>query len=191
MYEFCCEPKIQTLQKMRHRIHTNQQTRPRLGVLFTALSHGPLLGGQMETADLAALIEAQIANGRGTAGAVVRAAKVAKAEDVQDYWKSIAPHWGDRPTKGATVPTETGSGQIVDAYEDEYANSIHVEARGDRVRVGSRTKIAVFLEYGTEKTPEHACAARTTEHFNGEVSERTVNRRGQLSRPKPVGRVEA
>lgn len=145
----------------------------------------------MQAADLAALIEREIASGRGTVAAVVRAAKEEKAEEVAEYWKSIAPVWGDRDPKGATVPTETASGQIVDAYEGEYANSIHVESKGARVRVGSATKIAVFAEYGTEHIPEYACAQRTIEHFNGESSELlgTRNPKGGLRRPSPVGRV--
>ena len=146
----------------------------------------------MDAEQLAALIEAQLADGRNTtAAAVVHAAKLAKAEEVKEYWQGIAPVWGDRPTKGATTPTETASGEIVDAYEGEYANSIHIEEGRGRVRVGSNTKVAVFLEWGTMHNPEYGCAARTAAHFNGEVNERTVNARGQVSRPSPVGTVEA
>jgi hypothetical protein len=144
----------------------------------------------MDAEELAALIEAQI-EGSATVAAVVRAAKEAKAEEVAEYWKSIAPKWGDRPTKGATTPTETARGEIVDAYEGEYANSIHVESTANRVRVGSDTKIAVFAEYGTAHMPEYACAQRTVEHFEGEASKLlgTRNRRGGLRRPNPVGTV--
>lgn len=138
-----------------------------------------------------ALVEAQIADGRTSAAAVVQAAKVAKAEEVKTYWQSIAPKWGDRDPRGATVPTETGSGEIVDAYEGEYANSIHVESKRGGVRVGSNTKIAIFAEYGTEHMPEYACAAKTVEHFNGDANEAlgTRNAKGGLRRPSPVGTV--
>jgi hypothetical protein len=148
----------------------------------------------LDAEQLAALIEAQLADGRNTtAAAVVHAAKEAKAQEVAEYWKSIAPVWGDRPTKGATTPTEDGSGRIVDAYEGEYANSIHVESKGNRVRVGSNTKIAVFAEYGTVHMPEYACAQRTVDHFNGEANELlgTRNPKGGLRRPKSMGTVEA
>ncbi len=142
----------------------------------------------MDAEAFVALVEAQIADGKTTAAAV-RAAMEVKAEEVKDYWQSIAPKWGDLPTRGATTPTEDGSGKIVDAYEGEYANSIHVESKRGGVRVGSATKIAVFAEYGTEHIPEYACAQKTVEHFNGEVTERTTNAKGQVSRPTPVGTV--
>jgi hypothetical protein len=148
----------------------------------------------LDVQELMALVEAQLADGRNTtAAAVVHEAKLAKAEEVAEYWKSIAPVWGDRPTKGATTPTEDGSGRIVDAYEGEYANSIHVEESRGRVRVGSATKIAVFAEYGTAHMPEYACAQRTVEHFEGEANELlgTRNKQGGLRRPNPVGTVEA
>lgn len=146
----------------------------------------------MNAEELAALIEAQLKDGRNaSAASVVHAGKLAKAAEVEEYWKSIAPHWGDRPTRGATTPTEDGAGKVVDLYPGVYEAGIHVEARGDRVRVGSGDKVAVFLEYGTEHNPEYACAARTVAHFEGEVTERTVNKRGQVSRPNPVGAVEA
>lgn len=148
----------------------------------------------MDGQEFAALIQAQIDDRRNpTAAALIHEAKMAKAAEVAEYWKSIAPVWGDRPTKGATTPTEDGSGRIVDAYEGEYANSIHVESKGNRVTVGSATKIAVFAEYGTAHMPEYACAQRTIEHFNGEASELlgTRNEKGGLRRPKSMGSVEA
>jgi hypothetical protein len=145
----------------------------------------------LDSQELAKLIEAQIKNGRGTTGAVIRAAKIEKAEEVKEYWQSIAPEAGDRPTHNATFPTYDGKDKVVDLGPGDYKASIEVHAKGDRVRVGGTEPILIFAEYGTIHFPEGAYARRTTEHFNGEVSERTVNRRGQLTRPKPAGRVEA
>lgn len=145
----------------------------------------------MDLSGFVSMVEAQITNARTAVGAAVVAAKEAKAEEVREYWASIAPVWGDRDPRGATTPTETGSGQIVDAYEGELANSIHVESKDGHVRVGSATKIAIFAEYGTEHIPEYAPAQKTVEHFNGQASEvlGTRNEKGGLRRPNPVGTI--
>jgi hypothetical protein len=102
--------------------------------------------------------------------AAVYAAKLAKAAEVADYWRSIAPHWGDHDPKGAKPPTGLGKGGTgVPNQPDDYGPSIKVQ-RGDGGKVSVGTDLiplAVFLEYGTEKMAAAACGARTLEHFGG------------------------
>lgn len=100
---------------------------------------------------------------------LVYAAKLALAAEVADYWKSIAPHWGDRDPKGAKPPTGLSHGSGVPNQPDDYEKSIKVFRKGDGVvEVGTELMpLAKFLEYGTEHNPEYACAARTLAHFGG------------------------
>jgi hypothetical protein len=102
--------------------------------------------------------------------AVVHAAKVAKAEEVAEYWRSISPHWGDRDPKRSHGPTGLAAEKRgVPNEPGDYAESIKVWDHADgRVSVGTELEpLATFLEYGTDKTPHFACGAKTLEHFGG------------------------
>lgn len=101
--------------------------------------------------------------------AVVHAAKLAKASEVADYWRSIAPEWGDHDPKDARPPTGQGKGGSgVPNYPGSYRESIKVTASDGTVKVGSNLiPLAVFLEYGTHKMEAAACGAKTLAHFGG------------------------
>ena len=114
------------------------------------------------------------------ASEAVYAVKLVKAAEVADYWRSIAPHWGDMDPKGARPPTGLGGGGTgVPNDPDDYAASIKVMRMGHgRVAVGSELMpLAEFLEYGTSKMEEAACGARTLAHFGGEEVERNSRER--------------
>lgn len=106
----------------------------------------------------------------------VYAAKQAKAAEVADYWRSIAPHWGDNPPKGKQPPSGLGQGGTgVPNYPDDYAASIKVMRHDGTVAVGTELMpLAAFLEYGTEKTPAFACGARTLAAFGGGSADETA-----------------
>jgi hypothetical protein len=130
----------------------------------------------MDTEELAALIAAQLADGRNTtAAAVVRAAQEALAEEVAAYWRSISPHWADHPTHGAQTPTEDAAGHTVDPAEDAYSDSVKAYAKGRRVLVGSPLEpLARWLEYGTSRTPEFGVRARVLAEFGSEAGRRDI-----------------
>lgn len=134
--------------------------------------------GELTTRELTDMIEAYIA----TSG-TVRAAAEHRGEEVADYWKGIAAHYGDADPKENTPPSEM-DGKIVNAYIDEYSNSIHVESNRKGVSVHSRTLIAELLEYGSMHNPAYAAAARTVFYFGGDDKERTMNQK------KSVGEID-
>jgi hypothetical protein len=103
------------------------------------------------------------------ASEVVYAAKLVKAAEVADYWRSIAPKWGDHDPKGAKPPTGLGGGGTgVPNNPGDYGPSIKVFRDGRNVKVGSDLiPLAEFLEYGTHKMEAFACGARTLERFGG------------------------
>src|ERR1700757_3960367 len=86
-------------------------------------------------------------------------AKRAKAEEVKEYWQSIAPVWGDKPPKkGSPDPFSEGA----------YRDSIEVTEHDGTVAVGtSLPGLSVWLEYGSVHNPEHGYGARVLEHFGG------------------------
>jgi hypothetical protein len=101
---------------------------------------------------------------------LVLAAKIAKGHEVAEYWKGIAPHWGDRNPKRDHGPTGLrGGGGGVPNEPGDYAESIKVyEWEDGRVSVGTELQpLASFLEYGTAHNPEYACGAKTLAHFGG------------------------
>jgi len=73
----------------------------------------------------------------------VKQAKLDLAAEAVDYWKGIAP-----VDKGA------------------YRDSIHVAVYGDEVYAQADSDEAGYIEYGTERSPEFACRARTEAYFN-------------------------
>ena len=77
--------------------------------------------------------------------AEIRAAEIALAERVAEYWKDLALEHKD-----------TG----------EYIDSINVVKDGDTVAVVASSDIAHILEFGSEDTPEYAFRARTESYFN-------------------------
>lgn len=96
--------------------------------------------------------------------AVVQEAKHLKADEVADYWASIAPVRGDKDPKGSHEPTAYGTN-----YAEDYQNSIGVHEDPDGVvYVGSDlVPLADWLEYGSEHNPEYGYGARVLEHFGG------------------------
>lgn len=109
--------------------------------------------------------------------ALIFEAKVHKAEEVAEYWRSIAPKWGDRDPRRQSGPTGLGAGGTGVPNEPfDYGPSIKVYEHADgRVSVGTELEpLAGFLEYGTHKTPMYACGARTLEHFGGGRVDRSM-----------------
>lgn len=92
----------------------------------------------------------------------IRAGVIRKAQEVQAYWKSIAP-----------VGTRTHT--LKSGYVDEpgdYRDSIVVKYRKDHegrleARVVATDYKAHWLEYGSVHNKEGAYAQRTVDHFNG------------------------
>lgn len=101
--------------------------------------------------------------------AVTEEAKRAKAEEVKEYWQSIAPVRGDHDPRGSTEPTAYGTN-----WAEDYRESIRVYADKDgAVYVGSDlVPLADWLEYGSKHNHEHGFGAMTLAHFGGsEVDE--------------------
>lgn len=96
--------------------------------------------------------------------AVSLEAKHVKAEMVADYWRSIAPIRGDKPTHSSKEPTAYGTN-----FEEDYHNSIQVYTDADSaVYVGSDlVPLADWLEYGSIHNPEHGYGARVLAEFGG------------------------
>lgn len=94
----------------------------------------------------------------------VQAAKRAKAMEVAEYWRSIAPVRGDKDPKGSHEPTAYGTN-----YAEDYETSIKVHEDDDGVvYVGSDlVPLADWLEYGSIHNPEHGYGARVLAHFGG------------------------
>lgn len=91
--------------------------------------------------------------------AAVYAAKLAKASEVADYWKSIAPVFGDKEPKRDSPAYGTAEGT--------YRDSVKVTRHDGTVAVGADSYNAAWLEYGSEHNPEYGYGARVLEHFGG------------------------
>jgi hypothetical protein len=95
--------------------------------------------------------------------AVVYAAKLAKAKEVEAYWKSIAPVRGDKPTHESKEPTAYGTN-----VAEDYRNSVKLTEQDGTVAVGTDLMpLAGWLEYGSIHNPEHGYGARVLAHFGG------------------------
>ena len=83
----------------------------------------------------------------------VLADKLDLANRAADFWRSVAPvEADDHPER----PPGT------------YRDSIQVEQDGDVVAVVATDELANIIEYGSARSPEFACRARTEAHFNSE-----------------------
>lgn len=97
---------------------------------------------------------------------VIREGVIAKAKEVQEYWKSIAPV-SDRG------PHPLGRGK--EGYYDEpgdYQKSITIEYKVHAsgyftAKVITRDPKAHWLEYGSIHNPEYGFAQRVVNHFGG------------------------
>jgi hypothetical protein len=95
--------------------------------------------------------------------AAVRAAKLAKASEVKDYWVSIAPVRDEEKAHESKEPTARGTN-----YEGDYKASIKITEKDGVIKVGTDFyPLAMWLEWGTHKMKAAACGARTLEHFGG------------------------
>jgi hypothetical protein len=74
------------------------------------------------------------------------------ANEVRDYWRSIAP---------------VGRAEDGDENPGQYRDSIHVERHGDGFHVLSEDFKAYWIEFGAKHMPEYAPAQKTAEHFGG------------------------
>lgn len=100
---------------------------------------------------------------------VLYAAKLAKAAEVADYWKSIAPVRGDKPTHGRDDGLTVSFPDPSKNDPGEYQASIRVH-RENGVHVGSDLyPLCMWLEYGSVHNPEHGYGARVLENFGGGV----------------------
>ena len=95
---------------------------------------------------------------------VVLAAKRLKANQVAEYWRSIAPVRGDHDPRDSAEPTAYGTN-----WADDYRDSIQVFEDADGVvYVGSDlVPLADWLEYGSIHNPDHGYGAQTLAHFGG------------------------
>ena len=126
---------------------------------FTSTRSGGTMGELAEAGVYAKDLEGFILG-----SAIVQAAKRAKAEEVAEYWRSIAPERGDKPTHESKEPTAYGTN-----WAEDYMNSIEVHEDPDgAVYVGSDlVPLADWLEYGSEHNPEHGYGVRVLAHFGG------------------------
>lgn len=93
-------------------------------------------------------------------GKKVKAAVDAKAQEVQTYWKSIAPVFGDRPPHRSAPPWgKPGS----------YQNSIVVkdtsDSAGASARVAALDWKARMIEFGNAHMPAYAPMAKAKAKF--------------------------
>lgn len=90
----------------------------------------------------------------------VAAGVQAKAAKVQEFWKSVAPVFGDRPPH-RSAPAYGAPG--------DYRGSIHVTDKGGdegpRARVGASDFKAKWIEFGTKHMPEYAPKAKVLAKF--------------------------
>ncbi|MEB3048997.1 hypothetical protein KV112_04440 [Mycolicibacter sp. MYC123] len=99
---------------------------------------------------------------------IVKAAVGSYAKQAQSYWKSIAPvsarppHPYSRYSKDKPDTWDTPG-----AYRDSIKVRTWANAKGFGARVYSNDVKAGWIEFGTEKMSEFACAARTAENFGG------------------------
>lgn len=95
----------------------------------------------------------------------VKAAVIARAKEVEEYWKGIAPV-SDRG------PHPLRKGGLYIENPGDYRKSIRTKyvtgATGFSAKVGTKSPIAHWLEYGSVHNPEHGYAAKTVEQFGGE-----------------------
>lgn len=95
----------------------------------------------------------------------VRAATIAKSKEVQEYWQSIAPVLGDKPTHGHDDPDGVGRSG------GSYRNSIKVKLRTHRSgyltgQVVNTDPKAHWLEYGSIHNPEYGYLQKVKDHFS-------------------------
>jgi hypothetical protein len=76
------------------------------------------------------------------------------ANEVRDYWQSIAP---------------VGKKADGDENPGQYRDSIHVERHGEGFHVLTEDFKAYWIEFGTSHMPEYAPAQKTAEQFGGDV----------------------
>lgn len=95
---------------------------------------------------------------------LVLAAKLAKAEEVKEWWRNNeAPVRDDKPAHNSKQPTAYGTNS-----KEDYKNSIEVREKDGVVEVGSQLMpLAGWLEYGSIHNPEHGYGARVLAHFGG------------------------
>jgi hypothetical protein len=83
-----------------------------------------------------------------------------KAQQVQKYWQSISPVFGDQPPKRDS-PSRGQPG--------DYKNSITItdmsDGAGPRVRVRDTDFKAKWIEYGNKHMPAYAPLAQTKAKF--------------------------
>lgn len=94
------------------------------------------------------------------------------ANEVRDYWRSIAP---------------VGRADEGDDNPGQYRDSIRVERHGDGFHVLTDDFKAYWIEFGAKHMPEYAPAQKTAEHFGGDVhlggvlaDEGIMNTQGEL-----------
>ena len=111
-------------------------------------------------ADLEAIIKRKIAKSEG-----VQAALEARAQAVLEYWRSIAPVFGDKPAHRDS-PSHGSPGD----YRDSITSRMIARTGGDdgafpAIRVADSDFKAKWIEYGSSKMPEYAPRAKTVERF--------------------------
>ena len=108
----------------------------------------------------------------------LEAEMLALADEVEDYWKSIAPEFGDKDPRGRAVPGIGPGGTYMDTKK--YKDSVEVRVESDgvfpHIRVGSSDMpLAEWLEYGSVHNPEYGYAQRVVDHFRNATVDLHMN----------------
>jgi hypothetical protein len=93
-------------------------------------------------------------------GPKVKAAVHAKATAAQEYWKDIAPVFGDKPPHRA-APSHGAPG----AYRDSITTVDMSSSEGAHVRIQTSDFKARWIEYGNSHMPTYAPKSKVLAKF--------------------------
>jgi hypothetical protein len=96
----------------------------------------------------------------------VRSAVIAKARQVQDYWKSLAPVGHGRPHDIYSAEEHNEPGTYRDSIHTEYLTT---KSGAPKARVGAYGHLARWLEFGSIHNVEHGYGQRVANAFGAEV----------------------
>jgi hypothetical protein len=96
----------------------------------------------------------------------VREGVIAKAKEVERYWKSIAPVGDGREHLIYGELNKPGD------YRDSIRTTYKETPEGLTAKVGSKSTIAIMVEYGNKNIEQYACRQRTLDAFGGGAVER-------------------
>lgn len=95
----------------------------------------------------------------------VRAGVIAKTKEVQEYWESIAPELGDKPTHGHD--DIDGFSEDKGTYKKSIKTKLRLHFSGYLTgRVYNTDPKAHLLEYGSIHNPEYGYLQKVKSHFD-------------------------